>query len=317
MRARWSRVGDQLMELDRAIVLRSQSGFYDLEAEGGERVRARLRGRVKQGPKTGDLVAVGDWVHISRPAEGEAMIEEVEPRRSQLSRMSPNPSGDYEQIIVANLDQAVFVFACADPAPRLRMLDRFLVIAERQEIPALIVANKIDLVSRKERKRLFGHYPKIGYPVLYTSAKKGRGIRRLRSHLSGKISALTGPSGVGKSRLLNALIPGLQLDISQVSEATRKGKHTTVVREMFTLPGRGNGYVADTPGLKALALWDIEPEELDGYFPELRKIVADCRFSSCTHTEEPGCAVLAALEQGIVNPDRYDSYLRLRLGELD
>lgn len=305
------------MEFDRAIVLRSQSGFYDLEVEGGERVRARLRGRVKQGPKMGDLVAVGDWVRISRSTDGEAMIEEVEPRRSQLSRMSPSPSGEYEQIIVANLDQAVFVFACADPEPRLRMLDRFLVIAERQQIPALIVANKIDLVSRKDRKRLFGHYPKIGYPVLYTSAKKRRGIRRLRSHLAGKISALTGPSGVGKSRLLNTLMPDLQLDISQVSETTRKGKHTTVVREMFALPGRANGYVADTPGLKALALWDIEPEELDGYFPELRDRVARCQFSNCTHMEEPGCAVLEALDRGEVSAARYESYVRLRLGDLD
>ncbi|MDH3943186.1 MAG: ribosome small subunit-dependent GTPase A [Anaerolineae bacterium] len=305
------------MELERGIVLRSQSGFYDLETEGGERVTARLRGRVKRGPKTGDLVAVGDWVRFSRPGETEVMIEEVEERRTQLSRMSPNPSGEYEQIIMANLDQAVFVFACADPAPRLRMLDRFLVIAERQEIPAVIVANKIDLVSRNRSKELFGHYPQIGYPVLYTSATKSKGLGALRKQLAGKVSALTGPSGVGKSLLLNKLEPELDLDVSEVSKTTGKGRHTTVVREMFALSGKDNGYVADTPGLKALALWDIEPEELDGYFPELYPLVPECRFSSCTHTEEPGCAVLEAVEAGEVSPERYESYIRLRLGELD
>ena len=304
------------MELQRGIITRSQSGFYSLSTRDGA-VTAKLRGRLKQGPKTGDIVAVGDWVQYSRQEDGSGMIEEIEERRSQLSRMSPSPSGEYEQVIIANLDQAIFVFACADPVPRMRMLDRFLVIAERQEIPALIVANKTDLVSRAEASKLFGHYPEIGYPVLFTSAKKKKGLGKLKKQLNGKISVLTGPSGVGKSMLLNAIQPELGLEISEVSKRTRKGRHTTVVREMFPLKGKDNGYVADTPGLKALAMWDIEPEEFDAYFPEMRELVADCQFSNCTHFEEPGCAVLAALENGSIHPERYESYVRMRLGDED
>jgi len=304
------------MERERGIVVRAQSGIYTLASQGST-IQAQLRGRLKQGPKTGDIVAVGDWVLFVRQADGKGMIEEIEERRTQLSRMSPSPGGDYEQVIIANLDQAVFVFACADPTPRMRMLDRFLVIAERQEVPALIVANKTDLVSRRAARDLFGHYPGIGYPVLYTSAKKKKGLRKLEKELEGKISVFTGPSGVGKSLLLNAIQPELGLEVSEVSQSTGKGRHTTVVREMFRLKGQDNGYVADTPGLKALAMWDIEPEEFDGYFPELRELVANCRFSNCTHMEEPGCAVLAALEKGAIHPDRYESYVRLRLGDGD
>jgi ribosome biogenesis GTPase len=304
------------MELERGIITRVQSGFYNV-AILDSAVTAKLRGRLKQGPKTGDLVAVGDWVQFSRQEDGSGMIEEIEERKSQLSRMSPSPGGEYEQVIIANLDQAIFVFACADPVPRMRMLDRFLVIAEKQEIPALILANKTDLVSRAEARELFGHYPGIGYPVLYTSAKKKKGLSRLKKQLRGKISVLTGPTGVGKSMLLNAIQPELGLEVSEVSKRTRKGRHTTVVREMFPIKGKENGYVADTPGLKALALWDIEPEEFDAYFPEMRNLVADCQFSNCTHIEEPGCAVLAALENGRIHPERYESYVRLRLGDED
>jgi ribosome biogenesis GTPase len=261
----------------------------------------------------GDIVAVGDWVRLSLQEEGSGMIEEVEPRQRMFSRMAPTPRGEYQQIIIANPDQAVLVFACAQPEPRLRMLDRFLIIAEKQEIQALIVANKVDLVGDRQARKLFGHYADIGYPVLYTSAERGRGISRLHARLKGKVSVLVGPSGVGKSSLLNAIQPGLGLAVREVSRATRKGRHTTSVRQLFPL--EGGGYVADTPGLKALALWDIEPEELDGYFPELRDLVAGCQFSDCTHVHEPGCAVIAAVEKGDVHPERYLSYLRLRLEE--
>lgn len=304
------------MKLERGIITRAQSGFYSISTQDGV-VTAKLRGRLKQGPKTGDIAAVGDWVKFSLQEDGRGMIEEIEERKSQLSRMSPSPSGEYEQIIIANLDQAVFVFACTDPTPHMRMLDRFLVISEMQEIPALIVANKIDLVSRAMARNLFGLYSDIGYPVLYTSAKKKKGLSKLEKMLRGKISVFTGPSGVGKSMLLNAIQPELGLKISEVSKGTGKGRHTTVVREMYPLIGSENGYVADTPGLKALALWDIEPEEFDGYFPELRDLVVDCQFSNCSHIEEPGCAVLAALENGRIHPDRYESYVRLRLGDDD
>ena len=296
----------------RGIVVRSQSGFFTLDTPQGE-VTARLRGRLKQGPKTGDLLAVGDWVRVSIQDDGTAMIEEIEERSSKLHRLAPTPRGEYEQIIIANPDQAILTFACADPEPRLRMLDRFLIICEEQGVPVVIVANKTDLVGMRQARHLFGHYTELGYRVLYTSVKKNRGIRKLGLLLHSKLSVFAGPSGVGKSSLLNAVQPELGLEVSTVSKATGKGRHTTVVREMFRL--NKGGYVADTPGLKALALWDIEPEELDGYFPEIAELVANCQFSSCTHVDEPGCAVVEAVEKGKIHPERYESYLRIRFGD--
>ncbi len=298
----------------KGIVVRSQSGFYTVDTPQGQ-VIAHLRGHIKQGQRTTDLVAVGDWVQLSMQDDGKGMIEAVEERKSKLSRLDPTPRGVYEQIIVANPDLAAFVFACADPEPRLRMLDRFLVIAEQQGLPSIIVANKVDRTGWWRARRIFGHYPRLGYPVFYTSAKSGRGVAKLRQRLKGKVSVFAGPSGAGKSSLLNRLLPGAGLQVQAVNPLSGKGKHTTVVRELFPL-GDG-GYVADTPGLKALALWDIEPEELDGYFPELRDLVTQCQYRSCTHMEEPGCAVVAAVEKGKVHPERYESYLRLRLGDAD
>lgn len=294
------------------FVVRTQSGFYTVETDSGYLV-CQVRGRLMQGPREGDIVALGDWVEVTPIDEETGMIEAVLPRERQLSRLDPQPQGEYEQIIIANPDQAFFVFACAKPEPRLGMLDRYLVTAEKNLVPSIIVANKVDLVTEEAARALFGRYESIGYSVIYTSAQSGQGVDELRERLLGKVSVFTGPSGVGKSSLLNAVQPGLGLAARAVSQATTKGRHTTVVRELFPL--QGGGYVADTPGLKALALWDIEPEELDAYFPELRPLVQDCQFSDCTHVHEPGCAVLAAVEAGDVQPERYESYLRMRFGE--
>lgn len=296
----------------RGLITRSQSGFYTIETGTGP-LTCHLRGRLKRGPRRGDVVAVGDWATVTPHGHGRGMIEDIEPRQRTLSRMAPTPQGEYQQIIIANPDQSVFVFACAHPAPHLGMLDRFLVIAEKQDIPALIVANKVDLAGIEAAQEIFGHYEPLGYTVVYTSARDHRGVDELRERLAGKISVLLGPSGVGKTSLLNALQPGLGLAVREVSQATRKGRHTTVVRQMFPL--EGGGYVADTPGLKALALWDITPEELDGYFPELRERVAHCQFSDCTHLHEPGCAVQTAVAEGQVHPERYASYVKMRLGQ--
>ncbi len=299
-------------ELLTGIIIRAQSGFFTAQTASGP-VVCQLRGRLKQGRRVGDIAAVGDQVRVTRQADGSGMIEEIGERERAIVRLDPRPMGDYQQILLANPDQAVFVFACAKPSPRLRMLDRFLVIAEKQGIPALVVANKAELVGEEEARSLFGRYETIGYPVLYTSAKQERGIEELRQRLAGKLSAFAGPSGAGKSSLLNAVQPGLGLEVRAVSQATEKGRHTTVVRQLFAL--EGGGYVADTPGWKSLALWDTEPEELDGYFPELRDLVSGCQFSDCTHRHEPGCAVQAAVKTGQVHPERFDSYLRLRAGE--
>ncbi len=307
-------------DLLEGLVIKAQSGFFTVHTTDGDFV-CRVRGRLKRDRLDTDLVAVGDRVRISLIDGERGMIEEVAARERALARLAPsgrdfrrwNRSGylsEREQVIVANPDQAVFVFACAEPSPRLRMLDRLLVGAELQSIPAVVCANKIDLVGCQEAEALFDIYAEVGYPVLYTSAVTGEGVDELRDVLRDKISALLGPSGAGKTSLLNAMQPGLGLRVREVSRATTKGRHTTVVPQLVPL-GQG-GWVADTPGLRALALFDVDPEELDAYFPDIAPFVARCNFSDCSHTVEPGCAVINAVEEGEVSQHRYESYVRLR-----
>lgn len=303
-----------MSELLRGRVIQAQSGFYTVEIGEGE-LTCQLRGRLKQGRKIRDIVAIGDWVQVSQQAEREGMIEEVESRQSMIYRMAPTARGEYQQVIIANPDQAVFVFSVTQPEPKLRMLDRFLVIAEREEVSAIIVANKIDLTGMKKARDLFSRYQKIDYSVFYTSVITGRGIKALKKQLIGKTSLFAGPSGAGKTSILNKIQPGLGLEVKEVSEGTKKGKHTTVSRKLVKLSG--GGYVADTPGLKALDLWDITPEEVDGYFREISNLVHNCRFSDCSHTHEPGCAVIEALKSKHIHVDRYRSYLRMREVEED
>ena len=296
--------------LHSGLIIKAQSGFFTVETGQGFIV-CQLRGKLKQGRATGDIAAIGDRVRVTVLTDGSGAIEEVEARKQAIIRLDPRPQGEYQQVLLANADQAVFVFACADPKPKLRMLDRFLVIAEKQRVPAVIVANKIDLVD--DAKEIFGLYEPLGYRVIYTSIKTGTGIDELHTVLKNKISALAGPSGVGKSSLLNEIQPGLGLAVNEISKAMKKGKHTTVTRQLFPLVG--GGYVADTPGWKSLALWDTEPEEMEAYFPELHELVQHCQFSDCTHTHEPNCAVLAAVKEGSVHPERFESFLRLRAGQ--
>jgi len=299
--------------LFQGLIVKAQSGIFDVQTDRGI-VSCKLRGRLTKGPRETDAAALGDRVLIHILEDGSGIIEQVEPRQRALSRQAPGRP-DVEQVLVANPDQALFVFACADPDPNFRMLDRFSVVAEREDIPAVICANKIDLVEPRSARQEFGLYERLGYPVLYTSAKTGKGVRKLRKTLQGKLSVLAGPSGVGKTSLLNAMQPGLGLRTKTISRATGKGRHATVVPEL--VPLEIGGYVADTPGLRALGLWDIEPEELDAYFREIRPLVAACEFSDCTHIHEPGCAVIAAVKRGEIAPERYDSYVRIRQGDLE
>ena len=292
------------------LIIKAQSGFFTVNTGEGL-VICQLRGKLKQGRAKGDIAALGDRVTITLLEDGSGVVEKVEERKQALVRLDPRPQGEYQQVLLANADQVIFVFACAHPNPKLRMLDRFLVIAEKQKIPIIIIANKIDLLENA--KDIFGLYESIGYRVIYTSAKLEKGLDELRDVLKNKISALAGPSGVGKSSLLNALQPGLGLAVNEISKVMNKGRHTTVTRQMFPL--EGGGYVADTPGWKSLALWDTEAGEMDAYFPELRDLVPYCQFSDCTHIHEPGCAVLAALQAEKIYPERYESYLRLRAGQ--
>ncbi|HEV2149511.1 MAG TPA: ribosome small subunit-dependent GTPase A [Longimicrobiaceae bacterium] len=292
-------------------VLRAQGGTYVVETAEGI-VEAALRGKVKREDRSGERVVVGDRVEVEPAGEGWT-VERVHPRRTALVRRAPGKA-PRPKTIVANVDQVVVVFAVAHPSPHLRMLDRFLVICESSGLDPLIIANKTDLLGEEAARALFRPYERAGYPVLFTAARARKGVDELRDAICGRVSALTGPSGVGKSSLLNAVQPGLGLRVAAVSEAVDKGRHTTVTAEL--IPLECGGYVADTPGLREVGLWEVDPEELDGHFPEMRPYLGTCRYgNSCTHSHEPGCAVRAAVEAGEVDPGRYESYLRILKGE--
>ncbi len=299
------------------LIIKSQSGFFTVQPDGGgEPVVTRVRGHLKQERQRTAIAAVGDRVTFTLNADGTGTIHTVEERRSALSRTRTvshdqrNLLTESEQVLVANPDQVVFVFSVANPAFSPRKLDRFLVVAEMNRLPAVICANKVDLITPEEARAMFRIYEAIGYPVLYTSVVTGEGVDALREALRGKLSVLAGSSGVGKSSLLNAVQTGLGLRVKEVSEATGKGLHTT--RHTELIPLEIGGYVADTPGIRGLALFDLEPTEVDAYYREIAPLVELCQFSDCTHTHEPNCAVRAAVEDGRVSAERYDSYLRLR-----
>lgn len=296
-------------------VLRARSGFYSVQTDAGL-VEARLRGRLKKERQASDLAVIGDIVTVAAAADGTGTIESIAERRTKFSRRQPGPRGTWrEDIMVANLDQVLVFFACADPPPHVRMIDRFLVVAELNEIEAVVVANKVDLVGLDAARALFGLYERIGYPVEYVSARSGLGLDVLHERLAGRISIVTGPSGVGKSTLLNAVQPGLQLATGEVSEALRKGKHTTTAAELLAVDAERGGWVADTPGIRELGLWSVPPDELAWGFREFRPFLGGCGFNNCRHVGEPRCAIRAAVETGEITPERYDSYRRMLLGD--
>jgi ribosome biogenesis GTPase len=296
------------------LVVRARSGFYTVATDDGDRLEARIRGRMKKERQSSDLAVIGDRVSLERLDDGTAVIEAVEPRRTRFSRRQPGPRGSWrEDVMVANPDLVAIVFACDRPPPNPRLIDRFLVVAEYEELPVVIVANKVDLVAAERARAVFGPYDGIGYEVIHTSATDGTGLERLADRLTAGISIVTGPSGVGKSTLLNAIEPGLRLETGDVSEALHKGRHTTTHAELH--PMRAGGYVADTPGIRELGLWEIPGTELAWCFPEFRDHLAGCAFNDCTHLHEPRCSLRAAVQAGTVSEARYDSYRRMLTGD--
>ena len=272
----------------------------------GEPLEVSMRGRLKQvdAPK----LAVGDEVMLERDMRDESWaIAKILPRRSVLARRAPTGVG--ERVVAANVDQVVVVFAAAEPEPHPRMLDRFLVIAAANDIPARVVINKVELTGVNAPGKRFADYERAGYTVHYTSVRTGDGLSTLHDALRGCVSALTGPSGVGKSSLLNAMYPGLSLRVGEISRSVMKGRHTTVGAEMHPLPD--GGYVMDTPGLREVGIWGLPAEGLDSCFPEFRPLLGECRFGDCRHLTEPECAVRDAVARGEVSGARYESYRKL------
>ena len=293
------------MTTARGLVLRALSGFYTVVTDEGDLIEARMRGRMKRERQSSDLAVIGDRVELERLPDGTGAIVAVEPRTHRFSRRQPGPRGTWrEDVIVANPDLVAIVFACDRPPPNPRLIDRFLVVAEYNEVPAILVANKTDLVGADAARERFGGYERIGYDVLYTSARARIGLEELRGRLAGRLSIVTGPSGVGKSTLLNAMQPGLRLDTGDVSEVLdRRGRHTTTHAELHPIDGPEGGYVADTPGIRELGLFQIPATELASCFPEFREHLGHCAFGDCTHLHEPRCGLREAVEAGAVSED--------------
>lgn len=297
----------------KARILQSTGSWYQAQTEKNDIIKCRLLGKFKQEEqKSTNPIAVGDEVILIHDKEsGDYVIDDILPRRNYIVRQSPRQK-HLKHIIASNIDQAVLIVTISQPRTSLGFIDRFLVVAEMYHIPVTIVVNKIDTTNKKDEialERILDIYPAIGYPVILASAKNGQGIEEIQQLLTNKTTLVVGHSGVGKSTTINAINPSFNLKTANISNKWQKGMHTTTFATMFEI--FENSYIIDTPGIKELFVIEIEPEELSGYFPEMRKVSTNCQYNNCLHENEPNCAVKYALLEEQISDSRFESYLSI------
>jgi len=296
----------------RGLVIKNTGSWYTVKTVDGPVVECKVKGNFRlKGIRSTNPVAVGDHVEIMTNKEGTAFITSIEERRNYIIRKSQNLSKQ-SHIIAANVDMAVLVVTVNHPQTSTKFIDRFLATAEAYSVPVVLAFNKTDLLDPDEtrlQQMMMNLYDTVGYECLAVSAVTGEGVEVLRDTMRNRITLLSGNSGVGKSTLINKMLPGLNLRTGEISYAHNTGMHTTTFSEMIPLPE--GGYIIDTPGIKGFGTFDMEPDELTSYFKEIFRFSKDCRFNNCTHTHEPGCAVLKAVEEHYIAASRYESYLSM------